>query len=159
MDLDESVLYNTSGGMPHGRLSIATGAVKKAHIISAARATNLKPSSSVAYRNVIQENQQLRHTNEILTRKTEMHDQMFRMIFAEMGRDLPEWFQQGQTQAHTQGNTRLEDSAMDDLVDHGNTGRSNDGENIGGDSYNQDGDSNYASGGGSDWCTCTSTTY
>jgi len=150
IDLDESVLYNTSGGMPHGRLSIATGAVKKAHIISAARATNLKPSSSVAYRNVIQENQQLRHTNEILTRKTEMHDQMFRMIFAEMGRDLPEWFQQGQTQAHTQGNTRLEDSAMDDLVDHGKTGRSNDGENIGGDSYNQDGDSNYASRGGSD---------
>jgi hypothetical protein len=68
--------------MPHGRLSIATGAVKKAHIISAAKATNLKPSSSVAYRNVIQENQQLRSTNEILTRKTEMHDQMFRVIIS-----------------------------------------------------------------------------
>jgi hypothetical protein len=75
-------LYNTSGGMPHGRLSIATGAVKKAHIISAAKATNLKPSSSVAYRNVIQENQQLRSTNEILTRKIEMHDQMFRVMIS-----------------------------------------------------------------------------
>lgn len=153
IDLDESVLYNTSGGMPHGRLSIATGAVKKAHIISAAKATNLKPSSSVAYRNVIQENQQLRSTNEILTRKTEMHDQMFRMLFAEMGRELPEWFQQGRTQAHTQGNTDLEDAAMDDLVGHGNNGGSNDGENICGDSndfvYNEDGDGNYASGGGS----------
>ncbi|KAK1619346.1 hypothetical protein QYE76_024863 [Lolium multiflorum] len=153
IDLDESVLYNTSGGMPHGRLSIATGAVKKAHIISAAKATNPKPSSSVAYHNVIQENQQLRSTNEILTRKTEMHDQMFRMLFAEMGRELPEWFQQGRTQAHTQGNTYLEDAAMDDLVGHGNNGGSNDGENICGDSndfvYNEDGDGNYASGGGS----------
>jgi hypothetical protein len=68
--------------MPHGRLSIATGAVKKAHIISAAKATNPKPSSSVAYHNVIQENQQLRSTNEILTRKTEMHDQMFRVMIS-----------------------------------------------------------------------------
>ncbi|KAM0900966.1 hypothetical protein ACQ4PT_020280 [Festuca glaucescens] len=126
IDLDESVLYNTSGGMPHGRLSIAAGAVKKGHIISVAKATNLKPSSYVAYRN---------------------------MLFAEMGRDLPEWFQQGQTQAHTQGNTGLEDAAMDDLIGHGNTGGSNDGENICGDSngfgYNEDGDGNYASGGGS----------
>ena len=24
------------------------------------------------------------------------------MLFAEMGRDLPEWFQQGRAQAHTQ---------------------------------------------------------
>ena len=80
--MDESVLYNTSGGMPHGRLSIATGAVKKADIISAAKAINLKPSCSVAYRNVIQENQQLRSTNEILTKKTEMHDQMFRVMIS-----------------------------------------------------------------------------
>jgi hypothetical protein len=57
--LDEAVLYNASGGMPHGRLLISTGAVKKAHIISAAKATNMKPSSSIAYCNVIQENQQL----------------------------------------------------------------------------------------------------
>jgi hypothetical protein len=42
---------------------------------------------------------------------------------------------------------------MDDLVGHGNNGGSNDGENICGDSndfvYNEDGDGNYASGGGS----------
>jgi hypothetical protein len=68
--------------MPHGRLSIATGAVKKADIISAAKAIKLKPLSFVAYRNVIQENQQLRFTNEILTMKTEMHDQMFKIMIS-----------------------------------------------------------------------------
>jgi hypothetical protein len=68
--------------MPHGRLSIATGAVKKGDIISAAKAIKLKSSSSVAYRNVIQENQQLCSTNEILTRKTEMHDQMFKVMIS-----------------------------------------------------------------------------
>ena len=41
MDLDERVLYNTSGGMSHGRVAIASGAVKKAVVLSAARATNM----------------------------------------------------------------------------------------------------------------------
>lgn len=80
IDLDERVLYNTSGGMPHGRVAIASGAVKKAAVLSAARATNLKPSISIAYRNAIQENEQLRRANESLKRKTEMHDQMFKVM-------------------------------------------------------------------------------
>ena len=42
MDSDERVLYNTSGGMPHGRVGIASGVVKKVVVLSAARATNLK---------------------------------------------------------------------------------------------------------------------
>ena len=78
--LDERVLYNTSGGMPHGRVAIASGAVKKAAVLSAARATNLKPSISIAYRNAIQENEQLRHANESLEKKTEMHDQLFKVM-------------------------------------------------------------------------------
>ena len=78
--LDERVLYNTSGGMPHGRVAIASGAVKKAAVLSAARATNLKPSISIAYRNAIQENEQLRRANESLKRKTEMHDQLFKVM-------------------------------------------------------------------------------
>ena len=78
--LDERVLYNTSGGMPHGRVAIASGAVKKAAVLSAARATNLKPSISIAYRNAIQENEQLRRENESLKRKTEIHDILFKVM-------------------------------------------------------------------------------
>ena len=125
IDLDERVLYNTSGGMPHGRVAIASGVVKKAVVLSAARATNLKPSISTAYRNAIQENEQLRSTDESLKRKTEIHDQMFKMLFAKMGEELPEWFLQGQSNAHTQGNTNSShvssgDGPMDHEVGHDN---------------------------------------
>ncbi|XP_037446003.1 uncharacterized protein LOC119315490 [Triticum dicoccoides] len=141
IDLDERVLYNTLGGMPHGRVAIASGAVKKADVLSAARATNLKPSISIAYRNAIQENEQLRRANESLKRKTEMHDQLFKMVFAKMGEELPECFLLGRSNAHTQGNTdsshvSSEDGPMDHDAGHGNIEINNDGENIGGDDNN-----------------------
>lgn len=137
IDLD----YNTSGGMPHGHVAIASGAVKKADVLSAARATNLKPSSSIAYRNAIQENAQLRRANESLKRKTEMHDQMFMMLFAEMGKELMEWSLRGRTNAHTQVNTdsshvSSEDGPIDHDVGHGNIEGDNDEENIGGNDDN-----------------------
>ena len=136
IDLDERVLYNTSGGMPHGRVAIASGAVKKAAVLSAARATNLKPSISIAYQNAIQENEQLRRANESLKRKTEMHDQLFKMVFAKMGEDLPEWFLLGRSNAHTQVNTdsshvSSDDGPIDHDVVHGNIEGDNDEGNIG----------------------------
>ena len=80
IDLDERVLYNTSGGMPHGRVASAAGVVKNAVVRSAARATQRPPSMAPANRNAIQENEQLRRANESLKRKTEMHDQLFKVM-------------------------------------------------------------------------------
>ncbi|XP_044335755.1 uncharacterized protein [Triticum aestivum] len=112
IELDERVLYNTSGGMPHGRVAIASGAVKKADVLSAARATNLKPSISIAYRNAIQENEQLRHANESLEKKTEMHDQLFKV---------------NTDSSHVSS----EDGPIDHDVVHGNIEGDNDEGNIG----------------------------
>jgi hypothetical protein len=81
-ELDGEVLYEASGGIPHGRVSIADGAVKKAAIIPSARERNARVSNSLTLREkeqlrrVNEENAQLRRTNEMLQQKQEMHGKL-----------------------------------------------------------------------------------
>ena len=50
-------MYEVSGGMRHGRVAIASGAVKKADVLSAAKA--VAASNSASYRSMAKENRQL----------------------------------------------------------------------------------------------------
>ena len=80
--MDGEVLYEASGGIPHGHVSIADGAVKKAAIIPSAKERNVRASNSLTLREKEQlrraneENAQLRRTNEMLQKKQEMHGQL-----------------------------------------------------------------------------------
>jgi hypothetical protein len=81
-ELDGEVLYEASGGIPHGRLSIADGAVKKASIIPSARQRSVRASNSLTLREkeqlrrATEENALLKRTNEMLQQKQEMHGQL-----------------------------------------------------------------------------------
>uniref|UniRef100_A0A0A9HPT1 Uncharacterized protein n=1 Tax=Arundo donax TaxID=35708 RepID=A0A0A9HPT1_ARUDO len=44
-ELNAHVLYNVSGGTPHGRLAIVNGAVRAADVRAAAKETNVQPSN------------------------------------------------------------------------------------------------------------------
>lgn len=57
--LDVHVLYKSGGGMPHGRVPIANGAVKKATMKATARAQNVRPSKSMSYNQLLARNAQL----------------------------------------------------------------------------------------------------
>ncbi|KAF0900458.1 hypothetical protein E2562_032066 [Oryza meyeriana var. granulata] len=59
-ELDGKALYTISGGLPHGRVPIGNGAVRKADVISAAKATNIRPSNTPSVRSVLRENAMLR---------------------------------------------------------------------------------------------------
>ena len=82
-ELDAQILYESSGGIPHGRLAIADGAIKKADVISTAREKKLRPSTSAAHRRTVQENEELKRHNENLQRhnenlqhKVDMHERI-----------------------------------------------------------------------------------
>lgn len=51
--LDGAILYNTNGGLPHGRVPIGNGAIKKADVLLAAKSRNIRPSNSTSYHNVV----------------------------------------------------------------------------------------------------------
>lgn len=50
---DAQIAYNIGGGLPHGRLAIGNGAVNKATIIDAAKASGTRPATSRAFQNLL----------------------------------------------------------------------------------------------------------
>lgn len=65
-ELNGKVLYDLSGGTPHGRLAIANGAVRAADIRAAAKENNIRPSNSVCMQSMARENAHLRCENRRL---------------------------------------------------------------------------------------------
>ena len=47
------IAYNIGGGLPHGRLAIGNGAVNKATIIDAAKASGTRPATSRAFQTLL----------------------------------------------------------------------------------------------------------
>jgi hypothetical protein len=70
--LDGKVLYDISGGMRHGRLAIANGAVKKVDVMSAAKEKSVVPTNLVSYRRLAKDNQRLRHANRCLQERLDL---------------------------------------------------------------------------------------
>ena len=59
-DLDPEIMISSSGGMPHGRLAIGDGAIKKAVVVAKARENDTRPSNSISYQCLLKENAQLK---------------------------------------------------------------------------------------------------
>jgi hypothetical protein len=64
-------LYSTNGGLPHGRVQIANGAVRKANILAVAKSTNVRPVNSIAFQNMAQQTQNMARQNEQLLRENQ----------------------------------------------------------------------------------------
>lgn len=62
-ELNGKILYDLSGGTPHGRFAIGNGAVRAADIRAAAKEKNIRPSSSVSMQSKERECAHLRHEN------------------------------------------------------------------------------------------------
>lgn len=84
---DGKVMYNSSGGMPHGRLAIGDGAIKKSEIVAVAKASNIRPSNSMAFQNLrrrfeeaIDSNQNLANDNDALRRRLDRADRLIEVI-------------------------------------------------------------------------------
>ena len=60
-DLDGKALYFMEGGLRHGRVPIGDGAVDMEEVLAPAKSKNLR--NSVAYRTMLEENDQLKETN------------------------------------------------------------------------------------------------
>jgi hypothetical protein len=54
------------GGLAHGRVPIADGAVDKENVIVVAKSNNLRPTNTASYRTVVDKNDQLKEMNEEL---------------------------------------------------------------------------------------------
>ena len=59
-------MYEVSGGMRHGCVAIANGAVKKADVLSAAKEKSVASSNSASYRSMAKENRQLHQATRCL---------------------------------------------------------------------------------------------
>ncbi|TVU09102.1 hypothetical protein EJB05_42543, partial [Eragrostis curvula] len=64
------VLYNISGGTPHGRLAIAHGAVRAADVRAAAKEKSVRPSNSMSFQSMARENAHLRRECARLTQES-----------------------------------------------------------------------------------------
>ncbi|XP_037451250.1 uncharacterized protein LOC119321825 isoform X3 [Triticum dicoccoides] len=113
-ELDGQILYESSGGIPHGRLAIADGAIKKADVISTSREKKLRPSTLAAHRRTVQENEELKRHNENLQRHNE--NLQHKALFKEMGKELPTELHQGaSSQPHgTPNSSHMRPQATDD---------------------------------------------
>lgn len=87
-------MYTKGGGLPHGRLLIGDGAVRKADVVAAANGRKARPSTSDSYRHLSEENHQLRRANEgltqhnqHLTQQQEVDHELIMMLFAELGKE------------------------------------------------------------------------
>jgi hypothetical protein len=54
------------GGLVHGHVPIADGAVDKERVIAVAKSNNLRPTNTASYRTVVDENDELKEMNEEL---------------------------------------------------------------------------------------------
>uniref|UniRef100_A0A0E0C280 Uncharacterized protein n=1 Tax=Oryza meridionalis TaxID=40149 RepID=A0A0E0C280_9ORYZ len=96
-DLDENVLYSTNGGLPHGRIQIANGAVRKANILAVAKSTNVRPANSIAFQNMAQQtqnmarqNEQLLRENQYMRKKQERTDKLLLALYEKLGEQVPQ---------------------------------------------------------------------
>ncbi|TVT98410.1 hypothetical protein EJB05_56297, partial [Eragrostis curvula] len=74
--LNGQVLYEVSGGTPHGRLAIAHGAIRAADVRAAAKQNHVRPSNPVSLQNMARENALLRR--EVLQLHQEKHESAMR---------------------------------------------------------------------------------
>jgi hypothetical protein len=58
-DLDPEIVYSSGGGMPHGRLAMCNGAIKKAVVFAKAKEKDIRPSNSMSYQDLSRRNVQL----------------------------------------------------------------------------------------------------
>jgi hypothetical protein len=65
-ELDTHTMYHMEGGLAHGRVPIADGAVDKENVIVVAKSNNLRPTNTASYRTVVDKNDQLKEMNEEL---------------------------------------------------------------------------------------------
>jgi len=65
-DLGAHTLYHMEGGLPHGRVPIADGAVDKEEVRVVAKSNNLRPVNTASYRTVVDENDELKEMNKEL---------------------------------------------------------------------------------------------
>ncbi|XP_066161193.1 autonomous transposable element EN-1 mosaic protein isoform X9 [Oryza sativa Japonica Group] len=89
-DLDENVLYSTNGGLPHGRVQIANGAVRKANILAVAKSTNVRPANSIAFQNMARQNEQLLRENQYMRKKQERTDKLLLALYEKLGEQVPQ---------------------------------------------------------------------
>ena len=66
---DGQIAYDISGGLSHGRLAIGNGAVKKASIIDAAKASETRPSNSRSFQNLFRRYEEQVENNRRLTQQ------------------------------------------------------------------------------------------
>ncbi|TVT98402.1 hypothetical protein EJB05_56288, partial [Eragrostis curvula] len=74
--LNGQVLYEVSGGTPHGRLAIAHGSIRAADVRAAAKQNHVWPSNPVSLQNMARENALLRR--EVLQLHQEKHESAMR---------------------------------------------------------------------------------
>ena len=79
-ELDGKALYTIGGGLPHGRVPIGNGAVRKADVISAAKASNIRPSNTPSVRSVLRENAMLRRQLHVQSRQIRVTNQIAHMF-------------------------------------------------------------------------------
>jgi hypothetical protein len=92
---DGQIAYNIGRGLPHGRLAIGNGAVNKATIIDAAKASGTRPATSRAFRNLLaryqeslanigrltEQNNALAQQNAALTRDVKRNGRVLEVYF------------------------------------------------------------------------------
>ena len=92
---DGQIQYNIGRGLPHGRLAIGDGAVKKGTIIDAAKASGRRPATSRAFQNLMaryeesvatvgqltQQNMALAQQNAALTRDVKHNGRVLEVQF------------------------------------------------------------------------------
>jgi len=92
-ELDGKVLYKISGGMHHGRVAIANGAVKKADVLSAAKEKSVASSNSASYRSMAEENRQLQQANRGLHERVdqlgELTNDLILNLYSDLGKEVP----------------------------------------------------------------------
>lgn len=84
--LNEQVLYELSGGTPHGRVLIANGAIRAADVRAAAKEKHVRPSNPVTLQNMAREMSHLRHENARL--RQESSDNAMRLERNQVTTDL-----------------------------------------------------------------------
>ncbi|KAL6634441.1 hypothetical protein ACP70R_027112 [Stipagrostis hirtigluma subsp. patula] len=115
---DGKVMYDSTGGMPHGRMAIADGVVKKADIVGAARASNIRPCNSMSYQNLKRrfdetieinrnlekdnavlkkdnavlkkDNAVLKKNNVVLNRRLNRSDRLIEVLYSKLQMEMPD---------------------------------------------------------------------
>uniref|UniRef100_J3MAG6 Uncharacterized protein n=1 Tax=Oryza brachyantha TaxID=4533 RepID=J3MAG6_ORYBR len=88
-ELDGKILYSIGRGLPHGRVPIGNGDVKKADVLAAAKSSSVRPTKSASYQCVIEENTKLKKINEINIEENSVNRELIMSIFTNLGQEPP----------------------------------------------------------------------